>query len=306
LLCRVLALGVAFLVYVSAAFGQPAGQLQLTSDRTKIKAGERVRVSIVPAKLARDYSFAVGFQDGPIEVLPVGQNEIEHDYLVPGTYTVSVTPRPTDESSPRPPDFSDGRVIIHVDNAPMTVEPETVKAGEPVTLAIDITSPKGSKTKFRFSFGDGSSTGWREDRQITYTYTQPEVYSARGEILREGWAQPVTTLPIEVNVNAAARSSESRRSSAVPAGFVGSWPFWALITAGLAAAMFAGLKANQRRHTPLPSYELHRGGSAGNIESNIAPEILLEIVLIPGIASGQHYVSKMGISRTPGNRRTGG
>src|SRR5262245_59508326 len=94
-------LAVTFAVQVQAAgFGQtPAAQLQLTVDRTMIKAGERIRLSIVPAKLAREYSFAVGFQDGPIEVLPIGQSEIEHDYLTPGTYTVSVTPRPVDESA---------------------------------------------------------------------------------------------------------------------------------------------------------------------------------------------------------------
>jgi hypothetical protein len=302
-----LALGVALLVQAAVSLSQtPATQLQLMTDRTRIKAGERVRVSIVPSKVAQQYSFAVGFQDGPVEVLPLGQNEIEHDYLVPGTYTVSVIPRPSDEAVLRAPDFSSSRIIVHVDGAPMIAEPESLKAGEPVKFTIDIASPKGSKTQFRFNFGDGSSTGWREDRQITYTYTQPEVYTARGEVLREGWAQPLATMPVEINVYPAARASESARSSAGSEGFVGSPAFWALIAAGLATTTFAVIKLRQSRRDSVPSYELHRAGSAGNIQSSVAPEILLEVVLIPGIASGRHYVSKIETSRTPADRRTNG
>src|SRR5262245_65998995 len=110
-----LALGIVLLLHATGGVAQtPATKLRLTADRTELKAGERVRVSVVPLEVARQYSFAVGFQDGPVEVLPAGQNYVEHDYVVPGTYTVSVTPRPTEEPAPRLPEFSSSRVNIHL------------------------------------------------------------------------------------------------------------------------------------------------------------------------------------------------
>jgi hypothetical protein len=286
------------LVYASQA---PAGPpLKLTVDRTTIRTGERVRLSILPKTLASQFSFAIGFQDGPIEVLPDGQTEIEHEYRIPGTYSISVT------SQLPIPEISNNGIKVQVDRIPLTVEPRSVKKGDPVTFRIAFQATKDAATSYRFSFGDGSSTGWRDVPEITYTYAEPDVYVATGAVLSKGWDQPIESSPAEVHVEVAQPLPEAGEGKAETSGSPRWWSSAILVLlAALAVVAFAVLKTWQWNTTPKLTYEHHRGGVRGNIENNTPLEVLIEIVLIPGIEFGRHYVGKLEVKRVrdeKGNR----
>ncbi len=175
------------LVFASQA---PAGPpLKLAVDRTIIRTGERVRLSILPRTLASQFSFAIGFQDGPIELLPVGQTEIEHEYRIPGSYSISVT-------SPLPiPEISNNGIKVQVDRIPLTVEPRSVKEGDPVTFRIGFEATKDAATSYRFIFGDGSSTGWRDVPEVTYTYAEPEFTLRRERSFARDGTNPLNPPP---------------------------------------------------------------------------------------------------------------
>ena len=276
----------------------PAGPpLKLAVDRTIIRTGERVRLSILPRTLASQFSFAIGFQDGPIEVLPVGQTEIEHEYRIPGSYSISVT-------SPLPiPEISNNGIKVQVDRIPLTVEPRSVKEGEPVTFRIGFNATKDAATSYRFSFGDGSSTGWRDVPEVTYTYAEPEVYVATGAVLRMGWDQPIESSPVEVHVEIAQPLPKAVEGKPETSGSSTRWGIILVGLTALAVVAFAALKTWQWNTPPKLTYEHHRGGVRGNIERKAPLEVVMEIVLIPGVESGRHYVGKLEVKRVRDENR---
>ena len=255
-----------------------------------------MRLSILPRTLASEFSFAIGFQDGPIELLPVGQTEIEHEYRIPGSYSISVT-------SPLPiPEISNNGIKVQVDRIPLTVEPRSVKEGDPVTFRIGFDATKDAATSYRFIFGDGSSTGWRDVPEVTYTYAEPEVYVASGAVLRKGWDQPIESSPAEVHVEVAQPLPEARAGKAETSGSSRRWSIILVGLTALAVVAFAVLKTWQWNTPPKLTYEQHRG-VRGNIENKAPLEVLMEIVLIPGIESGRYYVGKLEVKRVRDENR---
>ena len=290
--CWAAAVALVFLFCALAFSSQaPAGPpLKLNVDRTIIRTGERVRLSILPRTLASQFSFAIGFQDGPIELLPVGQTEIEHEYRIPGSYSISVT-------SPLPiPEISNNGIKVQVDRIPLTVEPRSVKEGDPVTFRIGFDATKDAATSYRFTFGDGSSTGWRDVPEVTYTYAEPEIYVATGAVLRKGWDQPIESSPAEVRVEIAQPLPEAVEGKPETSGSSRRWSIILIGLTALAVVAFAVLKTWQWNTPPKLTYEHHRG-VRGNIENKAPLEVVMEIVLIPGIESGRHYVGKLEVKR---------
>lgn len=281
------------LVFLSCvvSLARQAAQLELAVDHTMIHAGERVRLSITPAELASQYSFAVGFQDGPIDVLPEGQTEIQHEYRTPGRYRISIA------SQTPIPEVTNNGIAVDVDSIPLTVQPQTLSVGDSVTFTIDFNSPPSESTRYRFIFGDGSSTGWRDVPTVTYSYAQPDTYMIRGEVLRKEWTQPLATSYAAVTVGKAPTVTEValrvvNTSSALRP--------WILVLAGIvggALLVTTGYKTYHWYFPPKLSYERHRGGLGAGFDEGAPPEVLLELVLHSGIASGKHAVSTMEVKR---------
>jgi PKD domain len=278
---------------------QTAPKLQLAVNRATVRAGERVRLSINPKALASQFSFAVGFQDGPIDVLPTGQTSIEHEYRTPGTYKISIT------SQEPIPEVSNNGIEVVVTGIPMTAQPRAVKAGEPVTFTIAFTPPQDTAARYRFLFGDGSSTGWRDSPSITYSYATPEVYITQGEVLSTGWTQAIATSTVEVAVEMAASANESSDSPVEAGDSLIPWALIPIALVALALVAFAGYKARQWLFPPKLSYELHRGGVGGNLDSGAPLDVVLEIILAPGIAAGRHDASKLEVKRARSPRKNG-
>ena len=290
------------LLSCTVLYARQSQQLKLVVDRASVRAGERVRLSITPRAVASEFPFAVGFQDGPIEVLEVGQTEIEHEYRNPGTYKISIT------SQVPIPEVSNNGIAVQVDALRMTAVPPAIKTGETVTFTIDFKAPKDSETKYRFLFGDGSSTAWRNSSTIRFTYESPEVYVARGEVLRPGWTGAITTAPVEISVETGAPDTPHEDQVAASRREIP----WILVLAALAvialivSVIFVGYKTRQWLFPPRPTFEPHRGGVAGSLEENPPLEVLLEIALMPGIATGRHDLSRLEITRARGERKKNG
>lgn len=288
--CRCATVAFVFLSCVVSQARQ-APQLQLAVDRAMIRAGERVRLSVTPAELASQYSFAVGFQDGPVDVLPMGQTEIQHEYRTPGRYRISI-------ASQEPiPEVTNNGIAVDVESIPLTTQPQTLTVGDSVTFTIGFNSPPSESTRYRFIFGDGSSTDWRDVPTITYSYAQPDTYMTRGEVLRKEWTQPIATSYAAVTVGKAPTATEValrvvNTSSALRP--------WILVLAGIVGGTLlvaTGYKTYHWYFPPKLRYERHRGGLGAGFGEGAPPEVLLELVLHPGIASGSHAISNMEVKR---------
>jgi hypothetical protein len=187
---------------------KPVPSVKLVARPTGVVAGNRVSFN---AQLSFNYpgiKYRFVFGDG-LQTDWQEASGTSHTYAAGGTYfayvdlglgnrgglkqvggslrqPIVVANRPPPQPLPSP--------IIPPDrlSVQLTANPTAVQIEKLVTFTARFNLP-ASQIRYRFGFGDGSSTGWQTDSQATHAYAAPGDYPAKVEIGRWNNGQVVST-----------------------------------------------------------------------------------------------------------------
>jgi hypothetical protein len=96
--------------------------------------------------------------------------QINHLYTTAGTFTYSILVKPSERSA-----------APQLPTVKLSVTPTSVKPDNPVKFKADL-SHDYPGIRYRFVFGDGSDSGWRDTPLTTYNYRSPGTYPAYVDI----------------------------------------------------------------------------------------------------------------------------
>ena len=168
--------------------------VRLTADRQTVQAKDEVTFVAQVDSLDPNLRFRFRFGDRPKPKPTEWQASprTTHVYASSGTYPASVEVRSGQQSATSKP------LSIKVEPAPppsavdLFVAPRSVLVGFPVYFRATANSAS-AKTRYRFSFGDGSTpSAWQDTREATHIYSVAGNYPAFVEITRSNnQANPV-------------------------------------------------------------------------------------------------------------------
>ncbi|HKP37376.1 MAG TPA: PKD domain-containing protein [Pyrinomonadaceae bacterium] len=139
--------------------------MQITVDRRRVPLGEIVTFTLSPANVVRSslYNVMLNFGDGKQQ--PVRATEVTHLYRAVGTYFYSVKVN----------------AIHPIPNVTLSATPAPVNQGEQVNFTAQISSDYPN-IQYRFTYGDGSSSGWQNSSRSIHAYQSPGRYLAYVDI----------------------------------------------------------------------------------------------------------------------------
>jgi hypothetical protein len=281
--------------------------LQLNAAPTTLKTGESVQFVITPEVQANKFEFTVDFKDGPPQTIARGRTEISHVFKKPGSYAVSVMPEQINSAAFIGPVISNNAVTILVESIPLIVEPRSANVEEPFAFTIDFGSQDSTIT-YRLIFDDGEPAMQSAEPTFSRRFKSAGVYKVSGEVLGEGWEEAIPTESVEVRViepqvpppqGGAAEPEPSRIPSPTPTSR--RWPY---ILAGLAVVV-TGVKTRQWYLAGKPLLTLHRGSVHAEQGKGAPLKIILEIVFVPGVGSGDHHIDGLVVKRIKGEKQYG-
>jgi PKD domain-containing protein len=254
----------------------PPPSVAITFDRNPVRVGEPSVVTLDPAKVVTDspYVFTVAFGDGDSTPIVRGRADVAHVYRTAGSYMVSVTAStvPGTEVFVVAPVVSNNNTSIRVDNIELRVTPNTSTTREAVAFSTEFQS-NDANIRYRFTFGDGTSSDWLAAPQTQHVFRRPGSYPNNyvevGRSIANLPAGEVSTLarsaPVPVQV-AAAQVPVPPRPGPGPAPVpvpipvppddgTNIWPYAVVILAALA---ILGYSAKHWLSSPRVKLEPHR------------------------------------------------
>lgn len=149
--------------------GVPA--VHVTVDRRRVPLGTLVTFTLTPASVVSSSQYTVTLRFGDGKQQSVRATQVPHLYQAVGTYIYSVQVK----SNLRPPQVS------------LIATPVRVSPGRQVSFSAQ-TSWSYPNLRYRFSFGDGRTSGWQDSPRANYAYQNDGRYSAYVDI-GDGTAQ---------------------------------------------------------------------------------------------------------------------
>jgi uncharacterized membrane protein YgcG len=139
--------------------------VEVTVDRRRVPLGTLVTFTLTPSNVVRSslYTVTIYFGDGKQQ--SVSATQVPHLYQAVGTYIYSVRVK----SKNRPP-------AVSLRATPVSVSPD-----QKVSFSAQ-TSWTYPNLQYRFSFGDGSTSGWQDSPRTNHAYQAAGKYSAYVDI----------------------------------------------------------------------------------------------------------------------------
>ena len=170
----------------AAAAAQLKPTFSLTVNQNDLYVNEVVTVTLNPierVKAASPLRFTVDFGDGEKIPVPAQFAQVQHRYRTPGMYAISasVAIRPETRATFDGLPTVGNSVGVTVRKTTFSATPAIAAVGERVTLAAPA-RPGDSRVRYRFTFADGTDSGWIPDVQATHSYERPGPYNPTMEV----------------------------------------------------------------------------------------------------------------------------
>ena len=165
--------------------------VQISFDRNPVRVGEDSIVTLQPADVVANspYLFTVNYDDGtPGEQF---RGSLVHQYRDTGAHRVSVVVStvPGSEVFVPMPVVTNNDAAVTVVDIDLSATPTSPRAGERVRLTTQFQS-SDPNIRYRFNFGDGSSSNWSTTPQASYTYSAAGKFPAYAEVGRSSTGAP--------------------------------------------------------------------------------------------------------------------
>jgi hypothetical protein len=183
------------------------------------------------------------------------------------------------------------------------VNPPRVKSDEAVTLSAEFPA-KQRHIQYRFVFGDGQRSEWKDESLAIHNYTAGGWYEPSVEVgvVLDGTVYPLITaapqrlevIATQVVVPSPSQNSDRDEPSSKP-----DWPFYLIVilivVVVLTSALVATYKAVKWVSTPKPTFVSHIDvGSASMDQVGPGSLVKFEVDLNPNIAEGLYEVFTSG------------
>ncbi len=143
-------------------------------DRTRVRVGELVVFTLTPAAVVLNPRYAVTVDFGDGNRRQVRSTQVRYRYAATGHYKVYASVVGSERySDPDPKD----PVGIGVPRVTLIVDPSRTTAGQSVNFRAQLSSSYPN-LRYRFSFGDGSSTEWQTSADARHTFQSVGTYAA--------------------------------------------------------------------------------------------------------------------------------
>ena len=302
---------------------QPASppSLQITFDRNPVRVGEDSVVTLEPADLVSKspFVFTVGFSDGTSTAVARGQAAVVHSYPAAGSYGVSVSvsavPGSEFASFVPMPVVRNNNASIRVVDIELRIAPPMPTAGDEVAFGTEFQS-SDSNIRYRFNFGDGSSSRWLTTPEARHAFLRSGSYpNAAVEVGRSSTGLPDGDVSVVARSAAVLIQVAASQVPVAPPPPSGPRPDpdegtrdWAVFTIVLLAALaLVGYGAKNWLLSPRLTLEAHADPNAlSRVADRQALAIQVEVRLHRVVASGEIHLGTNEAGLITGIRRTRG
>jgi hypothetical protein len=282
--------------------------VQISFDRNPVRVGEDSIVTLQPADVVANsaYLFTVNYDDGtPGEQF---RGSLVHQYRDAGAHRVSVVVStvPGSEVFDPMPFVTNNDAAVTVVNIELSATPTSSSAGDAVTFATQFQS-SDPNIRYRFNFGNGSSSDWSTTPQTSYSYPAAGQFRASAEVGRlsgapEGAVFSITqsgaTLISVAAVAPQAQPTPPRDPSVgttpirVPKPAPAPWAAYGIAAlAALSALTVLGYGARHWLFSSRPTLEVHQDADRARLaDEPPALEIQLQVRLHRPVVDGERRV----------------